>query len=92
MFLRSKIGSDIKVPIRVNRAVSKVVFKTATKCTSNYMKSPFYNGTLLWNKLSVELQCMNTVKCFVDELKKLYVVYEEIWCLMIYKYIYCISV
>ena len=43
------------------------------------MNSPFYKGTLLWDKLSTELQHANNVKCFEENLKKLYVVYQEIW-------------
>ena len=78
-FLHSKVSGNIKVPLRVTRAVSKVIFKTATKCTRDYMKSPFYKGTLLWNELSVQLQRMQCFMNKLNELKKLYVTYEEIW-------------
>ena len=43
------------------------------------MNNPFYKGTLLWDKLNTDLQRANSVKSFVENLKKLYVVYQEIW-------------
>ena len=43
------------------------------------MNSPFYKGTLLWDKLSIELKSVNNGERFVEELKMLYVVYHEIW-------------
>ena len=79
IYLHSKNDDNIKKPTRQTKAVTKIVFKTATKCTGNYLGSPFYRGTLLWNLLSPEEQCSNTVLQFVHGLKKLYTRYQEIW-------------
>ena len=43
------------------------------------MNSSYYKGTLFRDKLSAELQHANNVERFMTELKKLYVVYQEIW-------------
>ena len=79
MYLHSKNDDNIKKPARQTRAVTKIVFKTATKCTAKYLGSPFYKGTLLWNLLSPEEQRSDTVLQFVNGLKKLYTRYQEIW-------------
>ena len=79
MYLHSKVGHNIKVPQRVTRAITKLVFTTATRCTNKYLNSPFYKGTILWNDLDVELQKIDNVKLFVEGIKKLYRNYQEIW-------------
>ena len=79
MYLHSKIGDNIKKPVRVTRAISKIVFKTASRCTGKYLNCPFYKGTILWNILDTELQRLCSVKRFVEELKKLHRNYQEIW-------------
>ena len=79
MYLHSNNEGNVKNPARITRAVTKVVFKTASKCTGRYLNSPFYKGTLLWNQLSSEKQRSNTVLQFVNALKKLYTGYQEIW-------------
>ena len=79
MFLHSKIDANIKKPIRVTRAVTKVIFKTATKCVGKYLNSPFYKGTLLWNSLDMDLQKVRDLKTFMECLNRLYVNYQEIW-------------
>ena len=66
-------------PTRLTRAMAKVVFKTATKCTGKYLNSPFYKGTLFWNQLSHTVQRSDTVLHFVKGLKTLYTQYQEIW-------------
>ena len=79
MYLHSKIESNVKKPVRVTRAITKVTFKTASRCVNKYLNSPFYKGTILWNNLDVELQRIGSVKRFVGELKKLDRNYQEIW-------------
>ena len=79
MYLHSKIECNLKIPVRLTRAVSKIVFKTATKCTGKYLNSPFYKGTMYWNQLSSLDQRSNTVRQFVNGLKRLYSIYQEIW-------------
>ena len=59
-------------PIRLTRAAMRKTFKTPTKCTVKYLKSPFYKGTILWNQLEA-------VTKFVEALKPLYVGYQETW-------------
>ena len=79
MYLHSRVELNMKKPIRTTRAVTKMVFKTASKCSGKYLNSPFYKGTLLWDKLDNDLQRMNNVKQFLQELKKSYTVYQEMW-------------
>ena len=79
MYLHSKIECNLKIPVRLTRAVSKIVFKIATKCTGKYLNSPFYKGTMYWNQLSSLDQRSNTVRQFVNGLKRLYSIYQEIW-------------
>ena len=71
MYLHSKHEANIEKPVRLTRAVTKIVFKTAPKCTRKYLGSPFYEGTLLWNDLSSEQQSTDTVLQFINGMKKL---------------------
>ena len=79
MYLHSKNESNVKKTVRVTRAISKVIFKTASRCVNKYLNSPFYKGTILWNNLDVEMQRIGNVKRFVTELKKLDRNYQEMW-------------
>ena len=79
MYLHSKNVDNLKVPSRPTRAMHKVIFKTATKCTGKYLNSPLYKGVLLWNLLDSNIQKSNTVIQFVQYLKKMYDGYQELW-------------
>ena len=79
MYLHSKKEGNVKQPVRVTRAVTKIVFRTATKCNRKYLNSPFYKGNLFWNDLSSEQQHSDNVLQFVNGIKRLYVRYQEIW-------------
>ena len=79
MFLHSKNYKNIKKPLRITRAVAKIVFKTPSNCTGKYMNSPFYKGTILWNQLDCALQKVDAVMKFTNGLKQLYMRYQEIW-------------
>ena len=68
MYLHSKNENNVKVPVRLTRAVTKIVFKTATKCTGKYLNSPFYKGTLYWKELTGAEQRSDTVFHFVSGL------------------------
>ena len=68
----------MKKPERITRATMKPVFKTASRCTNIYLNSPFYKGTILWNKLDIDLQRICNVKRFVNGLDRLYTDYQEI--------------
>ena len=56
IFVRSKKVRYIKKPIRVLRANAKVQFKLMSKCSSKYLNSPMYRGSVLWNALPEEEQ------------------------------------
>ena len=79
MYLHSTVEGNIKVPQRVTRNNTKLVFNTATRCTGKYLNSPFYKGTVLWNSLDVELQRANNVNFYMRDIKKSYRNYQEIW-------------
>ena len=79
MHMHSKDEDNFKKSVRITRAVVKLGFKLPTKCTGKYMNSPFYKGTLLWDRLSPDLQRVNNVDQFMKALKKMYVTYQEIW-------------
>ena len=79
MYLHSKVENNLKECVRITRAVTKIVFKTASRCTGKYLNSPFYKGTILWNNLDVDLQKICNVNRFVKGIKKLYLIYQEIW-------------
>ena len=79
MYLHSKNENNVKVPVRLTRAVTKIVFKTATKCTGEYLNSPFYKGILYWNDLSVAEQRFDTVFHFASGLTRSYNIFQEIW-------------
>ena len=71
MYIHSRTEVNVKKTVRITRV--------PTKCMSRYMNSSFHKGTLFRDKLSAELQHANNVERFMTELKKLYVVYQEIW-------------
>ena len=79
MYINSQNIDNIKIHVRITRTAEKLVFKKATKCTGKFINSPFYKGTLLWDKLDRDVQYVNTLERFMKELKKLYIVYQEIW-------------
>ena len=79
MYLHSKDDNNLKVPVRLTRAMTKVYFKTATKCTTKYLNSPFYKGTLFWNQLSSVEQHTDNVSRFVTSLSRIYKNYQEVW-------------
>ena len=79
MYLHSRDDSNIKKPVRVTRAMRKLTFKTATRCTQKYQNSPFYKGTVLWDNIDIDLQHAYNVLLFQKGLKKMYTAYREIW-------------
>ena len=79
MYIHSRNIDNIKIHVRITRTAEKLVFKKATECTGKYINSPFYKGTLLWDKLDRVVQRVNTLERFMKERKKLYIVYQNIW-------------
>ena len=69
----------MKKAVRLTRARTKISFKVPAKCTPQYMGSPYYKGTLLWNVLEAEVQKSATVIAFKSKMRKLYPRYQEIW-------------
>ena len=60
MYYQSKNIENIKVANRQARAAEKIVFKIPSKCNTEFLNSPYYLGTQLWNKLSDDVQRMNS--------------------------------
>ena len=79
MYLHSKHEGNVKRSVRLTRAVTKIVFKMPSKITGKYFHSPFYRGILLWNELNTDIQKSVNVTIFTNQLKKIYVRYQEIW-------------
>ena len=78
MYLHSKVETNIKKTVRPTRALMKTVFKSANRCTGNYLNSPFYKGKILWDDIDIDLQHATNVHQFQLGLKKWYTVYREI--------------
>ena len=79
MYLHSKKEQNVKKPVRLTRAITKIIFSTPAKCTRKYLNSPFSKGTLLWNVLDANVQRIANVLQFVSSLRKIYTRYEETW-------------
>ena len=58
----------------MTRNNKKIVFKT--RIGTNYDNSPFYRGTKLWNKLSLNLQFSDDIFMFKTQLSKQYKVFR----------------
>ena len=78
MYQLSKDVNLIHAPVRETRNAAKIIFKVPTRITPEYEKSPFYIGTKLWDGLSSEVQCANSVFGFKKEVDKLYRTYEDL--------------
>ena len=79
MYLHSKLEVNIKKPVGPTRAMTKVVFKVATRCTGKYLNSPFYKGKILWDNIDNDLQLAVNVHQFQLGSRKMYTVYREVW-------------
>ena len=76
MYHCSKHENVRKIGERVIRYNQKFVFKTETRIGSKYENSPFYKGTVLWNKLAKDTQFLGNIFMFKIEIGKLYRVYR----------------
>ena len=64
--------------IRVNtRSQQKYVFKVDTKIGKKYERSPYYNGTCLWNKMSKTVQDSENLFVFKKKKRHHYKVYND---------------
>ena len=57
---------------------SKVNFKVPNKITYMYEHSPYYIGTKLWDELPEEIQKLDNVYVFKNEISKIYKAYETL--------------
>ena len=56
----SKTVNHLKVPQRVTRAGSKIMFDIPTRCTDKYLNSPLYRGSQVRDTLSEIVQRSET--------------------------------
>ena len=77
MYKLSKNEINRKVPARITRAGNKFIFRVDTKIGTKYANSPFYKGTLLWDKLSENVQKSESVFVFKQEINKLYNTFDK---------------
>ena len=56
MYIMSRDEKDRKVGVRDLRSNTKFIFKTDSKIGTKYQRSPYYQGTLLWNELPTPVQ------------------------------------
>ena len=64
MFVRSKKIRYVKKPCRVLRGNIKKKFELMSRCSIQYLHSPLYRGSILWDKLSPYIQKQLSVKVF----------------------------
>ena len=56
MFNMSLDPNNRKIGPRTLRSNNKYIFKTDNKVGTKYQRSPFYQGTILWNELPKDVQ------------------------------------
>ena len=78
MYIMSRDNACIKVPTRETRAAQKVQFKVPNRILPVYERSPYYQGTVLWNELSEETQKIDNIYGFKKEIDKLYKSYQPV--------------
>ena len=78
MYRLSKKGMYIKTTNVHTRANDKVKFKLMTKCSSKYLGSPLYRGSILWDKLEKSTQDLPNVTRFSSVLVKNCRVYKDL--------------
>ena len=72
MYDLSKNPDLITLPGANTRQAEKVVFKTDIVHLEIYRKSPYYMGTLLWNRLSSELQKQGNKTAYKNDVRRQY--------------------
>ena len=66
-----------KSGVKTRRNVKRK-FKLMTKCSSKYLNSPIYKGSILWDNLTVEIQSAPTMLLFTRMTKKMYANYRDL--------------
>ena len=78
MYKLSQKGILRKITERPTRQQEKYVFKTDTKIGKKYEKSPYNQGTLLWDKLPKETQFAENIFEFKKRILPLYKQYLDV--------------
>ena len=78
MYILSCDVTYLRAAPRVTRGARKVVFKVPAKILPIYERSPYYQGTKLWNELEKETQKKDNIFSFKKEIDKLYMRYKPI--------------
>ena len=77
MYKLSKDIKNRKVTNRVTRTSNKFIFHTDTKIGTKYASSPFYKGTLIWDKLPEETQLAENIFQFKKDINRLYKTFDR---------------
>ena len=78
MYKLSQKGILRKINDRPTRQQEKYVFKTDTKIGKKYERSPYYQETLLWDRLPKETQFAENIFEFKKRLLSLYKEYLDV--------------
>ena len=78
MYIMSRDEKNRKIGVRDLRSNTKFIFKTDSKIGTKYQRSPYYQGTLLWNELPTSVQFAENVYEFKKLVKREYVKYENL--------------
>ena len=78
MYKLSQKGILPKITDRATRQQEKYVFKTDSKIGKKYEKSPYYQGTVLWDKLPKETQFAENIFDFKKRIIPLYKEYFDV--------------
>ena len=72
MFNMSLDPNNRKIGPRTLRSNNKYILKTDNKVGTKYQRSPFYQGTIIWNELSKDVQFTDNVYEFKKLVKRMY--------------------
>ena len=76
MYVMSRDESYIRVPQRDTRSADKVTFKVPARILPIYERSPYYQGTKLWNGLDRVTQMKDNVYAFKKQINILFKDYK----------------
>ena len=78
MYIMSGDELCIRTPPRETRAAQKIVCNVPNRIIPVYEHSPYYKGTILWNRLDEETQKIDNIFVFKKEIAKLYTCYQPL--------------
>ena len=76
MYRQSKNGKNVKEPTRHMRAAEKIVFNIPSRCTTRFLNSFYYIGTHTWNSLPANVQRLENMLKFENNIAPLYRLYR----------------